>query len=546
MSKNIKLLLLLLLLLPLSGYAQGVYDQKITPNTDASKDEGEADIAINTTDSNKMTIGFMESSATSVVFRLYNTSDGGNTWSASTLDPLAITTGEFPGYLLAGGGDILLAYDKTGKLYCSWIYLLLPPSQNIDSCRWVSYWAYSTDNGNTFSLEPGNSHFWGQGILNPFSDAIANYADGICDRNWLACDLTNGPHANNLYVGYINYTPDIQNSGLRVKVLAPASTTFSAPNLAYAGSGQLTNIKVDGNGVVHYTFVDISQNKLYHVSSSDGGQTFSSPDLIATGSSYFPQSGFKVNNRENAAPSLAIDGSNNLFIVWNDYTSAPMPVGYYSKSLDNGITWSTPIDLSTIFGGAVFMPTVSAKGNRVVISANVLDSTKKSQYFIAISTDNGATFSPPVKVSSGITDYGTMNMAAFVGDYSTSVRTGCQVFNCWTDGRANGQKEYISRYNDCNLAVREVTTVNSAIYLENIYPNPSSGNVSIVIKSSSQSGITISLYDITGKEVMHKAVTASVGSNTFNVDVSHLAAGNYVVGIKDKDNDLISRVITKK
>jgi len=220
MRKHAKFLLpLFLSLIPLLTSAQ--YDKKVSNSTSSSSDEGEADIAISPVDTNKMVIGFMQSSPSSVVFKLYNSSDGGTIWSASTLNPLTIATNEFTGYHVIGGGDILLAYDKTGKLYCSWIYLLLPPSQNIDSCRWVSYWAYSTDNGNTFTLEPGNSHFWGQGIINPQTQNVANFADGICDRNWLACDLTNGPNANNLYVGYINYPSDIQNTGLKVKVLSP-------------------------------------------------------------------------------------------------------------------------------------------------------------------------------------------------------------------------------------------------------------------------------------------------------------------------------------
>ena len=80
MLKHAKFLLpLLLSLTPLFSSAQSVYDKKVSTTTSSNTDEGEADIAISTADTNKMCIGFMQSSPTSVLFKLYHSANESTT-----------------------------------------------------------------------------------------------------------------------------------------------------------------------------------------------------------------------------------------------------------------------------------------------------------------------------------------------------------------------------------------------------------------------------------------------------------------------------------
>ncbi|NTW31551.1 MAG: T9SS type A sorting domain-containing protein [Bacteroidetes bacterium] len=546
---SVKAVLAFFLFLNLTCVFAQTYDLKVSTSTNSTIDEGEAQIAINPLDSSKMVIGFMQTSTSGVTFKVYKSSDFGNSWQLSSFNSTLNISSDYPGHVVAGGGDILLTFDKTGNLYCTWIYLLANPSLTnyMDSLVWASYWATSTNNGQSFTLQSGSDHFWGRGKLKYGTQQVVhNYYDGICDRNWLAVDFSNGSNANKLYVGYINYPYNTLNTGLKVKTKAPSATAFSAEVKAYAGNGQLSNLMVDGNGVLHYTFADIMYNKILHVSSSNGAQSFSATHNIANCTSVFPQSTKFLNDRENAAPSLAIDGSNNLHIVWNDFISGTFPKAYYSKSTDGGITWSAPLDLSTKFGNNVFMPTISAKNNRVTISANVLAGDKKSQYYILSSSNFGQNFGFPLKVSNGITDFAAIGKSVFVGDYSTSTRTNCYVFSAWTDARANGRKQYISKVNDClPFGIQEITPVNSTYYIANLYPVPASSILNLDINSDIEDQITISIVDIQGKIVYSAKNNISAGKSSLSLPVNELANGNYLVKLVNKDNVFLTRMFVK-
>jgi hypothetical protein len=57
-------------------FAQG-YDQAV--NSSASDQEGEAHIAINPLDSNKLVVGFMQTGS-AVGFKIFHSSNGGDSW----------------------------------------------------------------------------------------------------------------------------------------------------------------------------------------------------------------------------------------------------------------------------------------------------------------------------------------------------------------------------------------------------------------------------------------------------------------------------------
>ena len=539
-----------LLLCSISLIAQEI---KVSSNNTTTLDEGEAKIAINPADSNKMAFGFMQISSTQGnTFQIYTSANAGNTWQKSGFIPASLLLKDFPNYTsIAGGGDILMAYDKTGKLYCSWIYVISNHAlQNpYDSLIWASYWGSSIDNGHTFTLEPGDAHFFGKGKFGLSTTGvydIYNVWDGICDRDWMAVDLTNGPNANKLYIAYINYT-QYRSDGLKVRSKASGDKTFSNQVMAYQGLGQLSNIMVDGNGMLHYIFADLSSNKLGHVSSSDGGKSFSLIHSISDAGLLIPTS-FYINTRENAAPSLAIDGANNLHVVWNDFIDGGFPKSYYSKSNDGGLSWlQTSLDISKKFNGNVFMPTVSAINNRVSISAYVLDDNKKSEFYIVSSNDYGQSFSPPFKVSTALTDFNLIGKDIFIGDYTSSARTNCLVYGVRTDARTKGQKLYVSKFNDCAAwGIQEITPINATYSLENLYPVPAHDFLNLDLNSEIADQISIDIMDVQGKIISSEKEIVSTGKNVFSINVVQLAAGNYLLKMVNKHNVYLTRMFAKK
>ncbi len=529
--------------------AQNIYDGRLTNDTIQSSEEGEAHIAMSSLDSNKMVMGFMQLNS-GLSFKIYQTENGGDSWIESTFHTNDIVAVDYPAYSIIGGGDIIFAYDVNGDIYCSWIYLLadLDLPAPLDECIWTAYWAKSTDNGNSFTLEPGTNHFFGRGKINLNGGlSVLDFEDGICDRQWMAIDQSGGVHHNKLYVGYINYPFVTANSGLKVKTKASGQNSFSTENTAYTGNGQLTNIMVDGNGVLHYSFCNIISNQVFHVSSSDGGQTFSNTHLITNGVRLMPQSNRFINDRENAAPSLTIDGDNILHLVWSDFPENIFPKSYYSKSLDGGVNWTVPIELSTLFSDHVFMPVVSSRQNKVTIGANVLDNDKKSSYYFITSENNGLNFNSPVKVSSDITDFGTIGQTGFVGDYSSGVRSGCKVYSLWTDCRTGNCKQYVSSFDEClALGITEVTPVNGGFNLLKIYPIPTQDNLNLSVESNSPRKINLTVFNLKGQEVFKTERDLLEGKNDFNISLEKLITGPYIIKLSDEDNTFITRVIEKQ
>lgn len=537
------------LLFPFLAFSQN-YDQQLSSNSNVNDSEGEAQIAIHPNDSSKMIVGYMEVTPGTLNFKIQHSDDGGDTWIPSSFDPKSIITTDYPTYTPIGGGDIVFAYGINGDVYCSWIYLLADmnlPSP-LDSCIWTSYWAKSTDNGQSFTYSNNPDRFFARGKLSVNGPITTyDYEDGIADRQWMAVDHSGGPHHGNLYVGYINYPFNTQNTGLKLKRKTSLQSGFGPENLVYPGNGQLTNLLVDQNGVIHYTFADILQDKIYHVSSSDGGQSFTNPHLIFDAIKVFPRTNFKINNRENAAPSLAIDNQNHLHLVWSDYPpNSNLPKSYYSRSVDNGVTWSTALDLETLFSDAVYIPVVSAYGNKVTISGNIVNSQKISNYKTVTSLNNGVNFNPPKSITTGTINFDSTGPGAFVGDYSSSARLECNIFSMWTHCNNNGCKQYISRYNDClPTQVTELTPLNSSFYLNQIYPNPVQDILNLNIQSNKTDQLRIEIYDLSGKLLYESSTSIIDGTNEVNINLAHISSGLFQLKLTNQDHIFITRNILK-
>ncbi len=539
--------LLLLTLLFCQGYASAqLQSNPVSNSSQAGLNEAEAHIAINPSDSNQMAVGYMSQSNTSGLgFQVYYSTDAGNSWNLSSFDAPTLSNPLYPGSIIGGGGDILLAYDKTGKLYVSWIYLYYNQSQ--DRGYFSGMWASSVDNGQSFQFENVNQsdEFFGRGVLTNGLQNILNIYEGICDRQWMAVDHTNGSHANNLYVGFVNYTNTF--AGLKIRTKKQNNTFFDNPVNAAVGSFQLSNVAVDNNGVLHYTFARINGNDgIYHVSSSDGGQTFSTPTLISNSQGSFPQN-HQINDRVNAAPSLAIDGQNNLHVSWTSYPNAQEADAFYSYSTDGGSTWSTPFDVSKELNINSFYANVSASGDKVSISTYGIDNARQADYYLFYSANNGVSFSPPVKLTSQQSNLANFANTDFAGDYTSSVRSECKTFSVWSDFRNAGQpKLYLSSYSDCApLGFQEITTINSPFQIGSLYPNPAQQELNISISSEKVINMSATIYSMDGKLIAKQSQKIRLGNQKFTIPVSSLSPGNYTVLLQDENGNKISRMFSK-
>ena len=74
-------------------------------------------------------------------------------------------------------------------------------------------------------------------------------------------------------------------------------------------------------------------------------------------------------------------------------------------------------------------------------------------------------------------------------------------------------------------------------------PNPSTGETEIPYELKNNSNVTLSIYDVTGNEVMNQSVNSSKGHHTFKVSSDNLAAGVYYYTVSTTEGSITHKMI---
>lgn len=248
---------------------------------------------------------------------------------------------------------------------------------------------------------------------------------------------------------------------------------------------------------------------------------------------------------------MEVDGAKNVHVVWSDFGLNPDSnfVSFYSRLNSGGSTFSTPLDLRTLFpaGNRVLMPVVSTYGNRVTIGAYVLNAqTKTGDYYIVNSDNNGMNWFSPVKISSASTNWSSgTNSGGWFGDYFNSVRTDTKVYNIWSDGRGNGgPKMYVSTYTLWPNQVIDLTPVNSSLQLEQLFPNPAYSDLTLQLRSEKSMNIHIQIVSLDGKTVINQIRKIEQGASSIQLSVQDLNNAPYVLHLETEDGFKLTRHIT--
>lgn len=537
----------------------GVGETKVSNLTDAAVSEAEPFIAINPTDSNNIVISYMENGAAGLEFPIFVTTDGGLSWTSSSFDALGVVVADFPGLTVGGGGDPVFAFDATGKLYYSWLYLLID-FINLDG-KMAMYWASSTDGGASFSVVQDSNRFVGYGNLAFLSQPGAE-GDGIHDRQWMAVDQSGGQYNGNLYFTmlYVPGTnPGINGSGMVVKTKQAQYDSLNRVNAVVEASTevQFGNVAVDRNGNVHVTYGDLQSKTIKHSISVNGGTSFSTPQVIAVANNLIGTQGSNgnVHNRENAAPNLAVDQtSDNMYVSWTDLESSTTQA-YLAYSNNSGTTWSLPIDLKTLVGDPAvtqgLMPStaVDQNGNASVTFWG-LDANDEGHFYASESKDGGQTWEPARIVTSVTTDFGSYSGSqAFFGDYQTAVKWGCNTYSVWADGRnAAGPKMYFGCTDHCaTVGISDLSPLTDELTVGLPFPNPGQEKLEIELELKHSNAFQIALLDPTGRMIQDLDQSAEgtqlpAGKHHLKWDInSDVAAGWYLLEL----NSPAGRVVRK-
>ena len=210
--------------------------------------------------------------------------------------------------------------------------------------------------------------------------------------------------------------------------------TFSSPkNLSNSpGSSAAAQVAVDSVGDINVLWAEQLQYPnwdIFFSRSIDGGETFSAPKNISNtpGASQF-SSGFH----------LAVDSSGAINVVWieSDNTTGNQDV-LFTRSADGGRTFSDPKNLSTT--GKATMPSlaVDSSGNINVVWED--NTPGNYDIFYSGSTDGGATFSPPANLSN---NPGNSSRAHIALEFNNNINV------VWEDNTPGNYDIFFTRSND--------------------------------------------------------------------------------------------------
>jgi len=324
--------------------------------------------------------------------RAFASFDGGWTWSTSDL----------PGQLDRGGIDPQVAFDAEGTAYAVVLGGAATPAANGRRDALLVF--RSSDGGRSWS-EP-----------------VAVGTGETHDAPGLEVDTTGGPFHGRIYIS-TNYGEETLRNGLLRS--ADGGRTFAGPvELPGGGEGVLCMnepllVLRDGTLLSPLTCIDDvpasyavtgrRTQRLGVTTSRDGGVTFS--PLAWTGVRMEED---QASLWEIHAFRFALDrGSprfrDRLYAVWGDYREGA-PRIWIATSADGGKSWTEghPVDPQAPNGTRQGMPAIAVDTDGIVgvlwFDTRYASATGYDAVFSA-SLDGGATFLPPVRVSSASTPY---------------------------------------------------------------------------------------------------------------------------------------------
>jgi hypothetical protein len=328
------------------------------------------------------------------------------------------------------------------------------------------------------------------------------------------------PYANNIYVIWHNGNPAFMNR----RTSSGWGTPIQVSDSQATGTCIGADVKTNSSGDVFGFFPDTGSRGLFVVKSTTGGTSYGTPvKLVTTYDSY----DIGVPAFSSRRILLYVSGgaykngtTNNVYALWTDLsgdtgcTTASNEPGtnasstcktrvWFSRSTDGGVTWSARVKLNNQSGlNDQFNPFLAVDETNGTLGAmyydTVADSTrKKVDVYYQMSSDGGATWQAPIKVTTAMTDetVSGADSGNQFGDYNSLSGYANNFFPSWTDRRSNAKEE---------IWTAKVTTSTTPTY-------SISGN-------AGTTGATLS----TGS-------ASATSDSSSNYTISNLAAGSYTV-----------------
>lgn len=335
----------------------------------------------------------------------YASADGGVTWTRTVLSKT------WGGTTFGITFDPAIDYDKNGNFY--YVFGGAPLSGNYPNSIAVA----KSTNGTTWSTP---------------SAVTFNARKAFDDKYWLAVDRSTSSYANRIYVTWDRNQNN--NQILYIAYSTNGGTSWSAPVKVNDGTSAFERVigayvAVDhATGVVYDSWHDYARNRIYVDKSANGGASWGVDVVAATTHTGFGTDLGCVGGRsQGPAHHLKVGPSGALYLVYADNVTGRGYDILFTKSTNQGATWSTPVTLNDDAGSAhQFQPTLSVTSNGTggdKVAVTFYDRRDDSQNCLShvygtVSTDNGTSWSPNTILTTAPSNFdGNPNGP---GDYSSS------------------------------------------------------------------------------------------------------------------------------
>ncbi len=276
------------------------------------------------------------------------------------------------------------------------------------------------------------------------------------------------PHQDNIYVIWHNGPVVYMNR--RTGPVGSWGSPIRVSGSETTGTGIGGDVKANAEGDVFGFWPDTGSRRLIVAKSTDGGTSYGTPTIIATGYGAFDIGIPSFLNRRAliyvAGGAFRTPDRDDVYATWTDLsgtvacnnpahepgsnvTSPCKTRIWFSRSTDGGATWEPPrtlndqpslndqfnqwlaVDETTGALGVIYYDTVGDPGRR------------KTDVWYQSSFDHGTTWSAPVKVTSAQTDETVAGAESFnqYGDYNGLSGYAGLFFPSWTDRRNNAREE---------------------------------------------------------------------------------------------------------
>lgn len=404
--------------------------------------QNESAIAVNPTNPLNLiasAVDYRDGSSTWV----YHSTDGGLTWQNTNLGKVK------SGW--ASSNDPSVSFDHEGRGFlCYGGFNRVGNSQFGENGVFVSV---TTDAGSTWNPKhvPVIIHTGQQTADSAFEDKYYVHAD----------TSSTSPYRGRLYIPWKRIINTDTSTQIVISFSTDRGLTWSVPTNVSDRFANSSNDPTFGqsfplartapNGNVHVVWNSGTESAIRYARSSDGGTSWTQPAIIHTYRSFGEkiEIGKQVNSRvkgvvrAEAYPTLVIDNTGGLRNGWMYlcWAADNYPNVYFSRSTDNGTSWSSPRIVHSDTTNDQFWPWIALDPTNGDIAVTYFDSRDDSENilvnsYVSYSSDGGSNWIDR-RVGDGINDLrkNPFEGNTFAGDYSGCDFYRGRIYPSWVDMR---------------------------------------------------------------------------------------------------------------